>query len=184
MERKIVRSGQGSLESSVCNDKTIYVACDNGVSGSFAWVNEIGSESGVISTPTFFEQDFQKDKKNVTRVNVLKLILWFNELPKGRVRVILERPFVNPMMFNATLSAIRAWEATLIALQKFNYPQQVIDSKKWQKAMLPQGCKGPELKVASVQVGCRLFPDHQDWIRSQKDADSLLIAEFARRNHL
>jgi hypothetical protein len=184
MERTIHRSDPASTVSLPCNDKTIYVACDNGVSGSFAWVNETGSESGVVSTPTFVEQDFQKDKKNVTRVNVLKLVFWFNELPKGRVRVVLERPFVNPMMFNATLSAIRAWEATLIALQEFNYPRQVIDSKRWQKEMLPAGCKGKELKAASVQVGCRLFPDHSDWIKDQGDADSLLIAEFSRCNRL
>jgi hypothetical protein len=147
-------------------------------------VNATGSESGVVSTPTFVEQDFQKDKKNVTRVDVLKLIFWFNELPKGNVRIVLERPFVNPMMFNATLSAIRAWEATLIALQKFNFPRQVIDSKRWQKEMLPAGCKGKELKATSVQMGCRLFPDHADWIKDQGDADALLIAEFSRRNRL
>jgi hypothetical protein len=162
----------------------IYASCDNGISGSFAWVNEDCSESGVVTTPTFVEQDFQKNKKNITRVDVPKLIAWFHSLPKGDIRMIMERPFVNPMMFNATLSAIRAWEATLIALQEFNYPRQVIDSKRWQKEMLPQGCKGPELKVASVQVGCRLFPDHSDWIRDQGDADSLLLAEFARRNRL
>jgi hypothetical protein len=162
----------------------IYVACDNGVSGSFAWVNENCSESGVMTTPTFVEQDFQKDKKNVTRVNVRELIAWFHSIPDTTTRIILERPFVNPMMFNATLSAIRAWEATLIALQGFNFPRQVIDSKRWQKEMLPARCNGKELKVASVQVGCRLFPNHVDWIRDQGDADSLLIAEYSRRNKL
>lgn len=162
----------------------IYVACDNGVSGSFAWVNEYCSESGVVTTPTFVEQDFQKDKKNVTRINVPELITWLRSIPNTTIRIILERPFVNPMMFNATLSAIRAWEATLIALMTFNFSRQVIDSKRWQKEMLPAGCKGKELKVASVQVGCRLFPDHTDWIKSQGDADSLLICEFSRRNRL
>lgn len=162
----------------------IYISIDNGVSGSFAWVNEDCSLSGVTTTPVFVEQDFQKNKKNVTRVNVLEVVNWIRRVPKGNARVILERPFVNPRMFNATLSAIRAWEAILIALQAFNYPRIVVDSRKWQKAMLPTGCKGPELKVASVQVGCRLFPDHADWVKDQGDADSLLIAEFARRNKL
>lgn len=162
----------------------IYISCDNGVSGSFAWVNADCSASGVMTTPTFVEQDFQKSKKNVTRLDVPTIIEWIKNLPQDNLRVVLERPFVNPMMFNATLSAIRAWEATLIALQSFKLCRQVIDSRRWQKEMLPAGCKGKELKIASVQIGCRLFPDHSDWIKDQGDADSLLLAEFARRNKL
>lgn len=167
-------------------NKMKYVACDNGVSGSFAWVNDDCSLSGVTATPTFAEQDYTIKKQNVTRVDTKAIRNWFNEngLNGMSVRLVLERPFVNPMMFRATLSAIRAWEATLIAIHDLQLPRIVIDSKKWQKAMLPAGCKGPELKVASVQVGCRLFPDHQDWIQDQGDADALLLAEFARRNKL
>lgn len=163
-----------------------YVACDNGISGSFAWVNEDCSESGVMTTPTFSEQDYTIKKQNVTRVDFKAVFAWFNEnkLNGSTARIVMERPFVNPMMFRATLSAIRAWEAMLIAIHDLQLPRIVIDSKKWQKAMLPAGCKGAELKKASVQVGCRLFPDHADWIVSQKDADSLLIAEYARRNKL
>lgn len=163
-----------------------YVAVDNGVSGSFAWVNEDCAESGVMTTPTFVEQDYTLKKQNVTRVDFKQIFAWFNEnkLNGSTARIVMERPFVNPMMFRATLSAIRAWEATLIAICDLQLPRIIIDSKKWQKAMLPSGCKGPELKVASVQVGCRLFPDHSDWIRDQGDADSLLLAEFARRNRL
>lgn len=163
-----------------------YVACDNGISGSFAWVNEDCSESGVMTTPTFVEQDYTIKKQNVTRVDFKQVFAWFNEnhLNGSSARIVMERPFVNPMMFRATLSAIRAWEATLIAIYDLQLPRIVIDSKKWQKAMLPAGCKGTELKAASVQVGKRLFPDHSDWIDAQKDADSLLLAEFARRNKL
>ena len=165
-----------------------YCGIDNGVSGSISIVREDGSVSDAFSMPTFQEQDYVKKKQNVTRINTKELHSRLYEIDghdlDSKIRAILERPFVNPMMFRATLSAIRAWEAILIVLKQFNWPQIVIDSKKWQKAMLPQGCKGPELKVASVQVGCRLFPDHVDWIRKQKDADSLLIAEFARRNKL
>ena len=50
--------------------------------------------------------------------------------------------------------------------------------------MLPKGCKGAELKAASKDVGIRLFPQHKEIIVKQKDADSLLIAEWARRNDL
>jgi hypothetical protein len=175
-------------------NKMIYLAIDNGISGSVGWVNESGSSSGVFSMPTFSEQDYVQKKQNVTRIDTEVLsqklkdlvveALTVSDFNKSSVRLFLERPLVNPMRYRATLSAIRAWEATLIVLRPFKWSYIVVDSRKWQKAMLPTGCKGPELKVASVQVGCRLFPDHADWIKDQGDADSLLIAEFARRNKL
>jgi hypothetical protein len=56
------------------------------------------------------------------------------------------------------------------------------DSKDWQKDMLPRGCKKEELKTASLDIGKRLFPSI-DW-KGFKDADSLLMAEWARRKGL
>jgi len=172
----------------------IYLAIDNGISGSVGWVNESGSQSGVFSMPVFVEQDYVQKKQNVTRIdtealsqNLKDLVmetLTASDFNKPSVRLFLERPLVNPMRYRATLSAIRAWEATLIVLRPFKWSYVVVDSRKWQKEMLPTGCKGPELKIASVQVGCRLFPDHADWIKAQGDADSLLLAEFSRRNRL
>ncbi|MHC4574386.1 MAG: hypothetical protein ACYS76_09695 [Planctomycetota bacterium] len=50
--------------------------------------------------------------------------------------------------------------------------------------MLPKGCKKEELKKASIDIGCRLFPYHKEQIIKHKDADSLLIAEWARRKNL
>ena len=175
-----------------------YMGVDNGISGSVGWVNEDCSESGVFSTPVFQEQDYVKKKQNVTRIDTNALhkefisICGFDIRGGGGsidvrdkvIRVFLERPMIFPGRFRATLSAIRAWEATLIVLAEFPWPRIVVDSRGWQRAMLPTGCKGPELKVASVQVGCRLFPDHADWIKAQGDADSLLICEWARRNKL
>lgn len=57
------------------------------------------------------------------------------------------------------------------------------DSKHWQRILLPKGAKGPELKKASMDIGCRLFPEHEKLIRKHKDADGLLIAEWARREN-
>lgn len=165
----------------------IYLGIDNGISGSVAAVNESGSWSVVATTPTFSEQDYVKKKQNVTRIDTGDLHHWFQDVIVAtyggveKVRVILERPMIFPGRFRATLSAIRAWEATLIVLAEFPWPKIVVDSRAWQKIILPEKCQGSELKTASVQVGCRLFPDHADWIRDQGDADSLLIAEVARR---
>jgi hypothetical protein len=35
-----------------------------------------------------------------------------------------------------------------------------------------------------LDIGCRLFPKHKKILISQKDADALLIAEYARRKKL
>jgi hypothetical protein len=96
----------------------------------------------------------------------------------------VERPYVNPQGFKASVSALRALEATLICIEFAGISYQYVDSRDWQKVMLPKGCKGPELKSASMNLGCRLFPKFVDNIKHHKDADSLLIAEWARRYRL
>jgi hypothetical protein len=61
-------------------------------------------------------------------------------------------------------------------------PYEYTDSKKWQTMLLPQGIKGSdELKKASFDIGCRMFPQHSDLIKRHKDADGILIAEYCRR---
>jgi hypothetical protein len=58
-----------------------------------------------------------------------------------------------------------------------------IDSKEWQKEMLPKGVKGSdELKKLSLDIGNRLFPQFRDF--KHPDRDSLLICEYARRKNL
>ena len=101
-------------------------------------------------------------------------------------------------MFSTTISAARALEATLIVLEQFKIPFRYVDSKEWQHEMLPKGLqdripKGTksemtkakkvrraERKMASRDIGKRAFP-HLDF---PEDADSILMAEWARRNNL
>lgn len=165
----------------------VYIGVDNGVSGSFAAVG--GRWPLMFRVPTKTEQDFQKKQKRIKRIDVWQLerVLptAFALVQDAALKAVLERPFVNPKMFNATLSAIRAWEATLITLERLKIPYQVIDSKEWQKIMLPKGCKGAKaLKQASADAGRRLFPALTTIIDAHGDADSLLIAEYARRVQL
>ena len=90
----------------------------------------------------------------------------------------IERPMVNPMRFAATLSAMRALEATVIFFEGRKIPYSYIDSKEWQKVMLPEGLKGSdELKEASDSICRRLFPDVEV---CKGGGDSLLIAKYMR----
>lgn len=159
--------------------KKTFIGIDNGVSGSIGVI----SNNTSILTPTPIKKvlKYTKKKANINRIDYSPFISEL--LYEGVVMVMLERPMVNPTRFNASASALRAWEATLIAIENLKYPYEFIDSKEWQKALLPSGLKGPELKKASMQVGIRLFPHLEAEIRKQKDADGILIAEYCRQKY-
>jgi hypothetical protein len=155
-----------------------YIGIDNGTSGSVGIIGPEGTK--FFSMPIFTELSYTKEKKNITRINteILKSNIMFLTNPI----VLFERPMVNPGRFAATLSAMRALEATLIIIEQLGYARMYVDSKEWQSVMLPNGLKGEQLKVASKDIGKRLFP--QFATAYKKDADSILIAEWARRSNL
>ena len=157
----------------------VFIGIDNGVSGSIGIITEDG-ESKWVPTPTKSELSYTKAKQNITRIEGNLLYDLFESYKGENVSVLIERPMVNPMYFKSTLSAMRALEATLIVIERCGFSYSYIDSKEWQKGLLPTGLKGSEqLKPASLQIGKRLFPniDFKKFI----DADGMLIAEWARR---
>ncbi len=156
----------------------VYVGIDNGVTGS---IGVVGRGTTFALTPVRKEQSYTKKKQMISRVDVLEMQRLLLESIGDECLVILERPLVNPQMFKATMSAIRCLEATLTILESLQIPYEYVDSKQWQKALLPQGCKGKELKDASRDIGIRLFPQFEEEIRKHGDADGLLMAEWARR---
>jgi hypothetical protein len=154
------------------------VGIDNGTTGS---VGIVGSCTQFFLMPTFSELSYTKEKKNITRIDTQMLKMKLSGL--NNPIVLLERPMVNPGRFAATLSAMRALEATLIIIEQLGFARMYVDSKQWQTEMLPNGIKGSDkLKSASKDIGKRLFPQFQNLYKT--DADSILIAEWARRNNL
>lgn len=159
---------------------SIFIGIDNGVSGSIGIIGADGA-CAFIPTPIFKQQNYTKAKKNISRVNYLQLKRELKRYGTPRM-VMLERPMVNPGRFLATASALRALEVTLVALEVLEFPYTFVDSKEWQSYLLPKGTKGPtELKKASMDIGCRLWPLLKIHIQKHKDSDGLLIAEHARR---
>lgn len=162
----------------------IYIGVDNGITGSIAILKD--NETIFFKTPVKKEQSYTKTKQNISRLDFLK----FQELMQSYIGgekcfAVMERPMVNPGRFKAGISAVRCLEATLIVLELLDIPYQYCDSKQWQKELLPQGIKGSvDLKQASADIGCRLFPEYEELIRKHGDADGLLIAEWARRYNL
>ena len=153
-----------------------YIGIDNGVSGTIAILTD--NETIFVKTPVKKEQDYTKAKKIITRVDVsaLKELL---EPFANDAFILLERPLVNPNRFAATASALRCHESELTVIEMLGIPFQFIDSKEWQKALLPKGCD--DTKKASLDIGNRLFPQFREF--KHPDRDALLIAEYAKRRN-
>lgn len=163
-----------------------YIGIDNGTTGTITIIKK--KEIFYVLMPIKREQSYTKKKQNISRIDTVNLkdLFWNTcRIPNSSKErfCLIERPMVNPMRFKASMSAIRALEATLIILEELDIPYQYIDSKEWQGYFLPKNIlklksknKSVQLKKAAVDIARRLFPKIKT-----KDADSLLIAEYARR---
>ena len=155
-----------------------YLGIDNGVTGS---VGIITSENEIFyfHTPVKKCLNYTKKKAWINRIDYPALVALLKPHYSKDVFALLERPMINPMRFSASISAIRAFEATVLFLETFEIPYEIVDSRKWQKELLPSGLQKEELKIASLDVAHRLFPKVE--LKGFKDADGLLIAEYCRR---
>lgn len=175
-----------------------YIGIDNGVSGSVAVVDSNGQLLRYGQTPVVKRLNYTKAKEFLHRVDGVALSAILAPYAQNG-SVVIERPMINPMRWTATVSAIRCDEATLIVLESLGMRYHYVDSKEWQKIMLPnrpelkKPVKGAtveekktykkanearkkETKTLSLEVGKRLFPQ----VKFSKDADAALMAEWAR----
>lgn len=174
----------------------LYIGIDNGVSGSIGAVTDAGAFIFLARTPTKADRSYTKEKKHIQRVDYSRLHVLLSKLVAiagtiDSVRVLLERPMINPGRFQATVSASRALEATLIALEEVGLSKSYsfIDSRSWQHAFLPAsvwdvrvGSRGQQvlssdparLKRASKEQALLLFPTAP----ITTDGDALLIALY------
>src|SRR5689334_18622755 len=109
-----------------CKMVKTYIGIDNGSTGSIGIIREDGKVIfGTI--PNKKEQSYTKKEQSVTRVDVIELTKVLerecgrnNGLNHTSVFILIERPLVNPGMFKATLSAMRALEAVLNTVEMLN----------------------------------------------------------------
>lgn len=157
-----------------------FIGIDNGTTGTIAIISYSpeGLKLNYFKVPTVVQQNYTKKKANVTRVNARVLLDIFSKsIPAGStVNVMIERPMVNPTRFQATMSAIRALEAVQTIVEALGYPYEFVDSKEWQKTLLPPDAKGDALKTASLRIAERRYPGRL--ITGHPDADGLLIAHY------
>lgn len=162
----------------------VYIGIDNGVTGAIGVIITTPGEENysLEPMPVVKEQSYTKAKNIITRVDFSYLYEILSVYEDNPI-VLIERPMVNPMRFKATMSALRCLEAVLNCVEILEYPRMYIDSKEWQKVMLPSGLEKEALKKVSADIGLRLFPKIK--LNSKlKDADAILMAEWARRSNL
>jgi hypothetical protein len=160
----------------------IFIGLDNGVTGTIGIVGE-GIQPQIYHTPVKKELNYTKKKDNITRLDANGFANLLKQFEPSNAIVVMERPMVNPTRFKATTSALRCFEAQLILIEHLGFAYCYVDSKDWQRELLPKGIKGSdEQKKASKDIGKRLFPQLADFKHS--DFDGLLIAEYARRKNL
>lgn len=165
---------------------TTYIGIDNGVSGAVGICKE-GALPALLSLPIRSELNYQKAGKNITRLDYPAFLAMLSKLMEEHgadIRVVIEKPFVNPGNFVATSTSLRCLEAELIALEQLGISRQYIDAKTWQKELLPDVAGRTALKAASKDIGIRMFPHLAGEIKKQKDADAVFIAEYAKRKGL
>lgn len=176
----------------VCVEGRYVIAIDNGVTGAITIIRHDGVVHFHNKMPVFMQQSYTKKQQNISRIDVDELDSILSSVPLNTVEMVyIERPMVNPGRFAATLSAMRALEAVLICVEACEYPYEYLDSKDWQKEMLPHP-KAKKTKIKKTQkqkkeekdytkkladdIAKRLFPK----VRI-KNSDSLLMAEYGRR---
>ena len=167
----------------------LYIGIDNGTSGT---IGILGEHNNVfVETPIIKEQSYTKKKDIISRVDIKRLYEILAEamnvegFQSSDCMVVMERPLINPEMFKTSMNASRTLEAELCVVEMLSMPHIYIDSRQWQKELLPQGIKGSaELKKASKDIGIRMFPAHAELIARHKDADGILIAYWARKNRI
>ena len=156
----------------------VYIFIDNGSTGTIGVYGEGVRE--FFLTPAKECQDYTKSKKTICRVDYQAMYDFIHDAKEKYpdLLVVMERPMTNSKFnVNAQFSGMRAFEATLIAVEQNNVPHMVVDSKQWQKKMLPDGLKSSaEQKKASMQRGIELFPEFEELITKHKDADGILGA--------
>jgi len=161
----------------------IYIGIDNGTTSNGIGVVCDSGESYLYKTPIKKELSYTKVAKNISRIDHPKLMEVFKEIISNAkdepLMAGLERPMVNPGRFFASMSAIRALEATLIALEVHGIPYVYLDSKEWQHVLLPKNVNKDELKSASLTIGKRLYPK----LPLKVDADGILIAHYLRNKN-
>ena len=154
-----IKSERKKLRNDLISNANLIFGLDNGSTGTISCINKVDGTISFMKTPSRVELDYTQDIKYINRIDTVELKKWFENnisLMKDDNRfiiVILERPMKNPTRFEQSISACRAFEATLIILEELNLKYIVIDSKQWQHYFFGKNTSNIDLKLESMRKG-------------------------------
>lgn len=187
-----IKSERKKFRNDLISNANLIFGLDNGSTGTISCIDKIAGTISFMKTPSKIELDYTQDIKYINRIDVVELKKWFENnisLTKDDNRfiiVILERPMKNPTRFEQSISACRAFEATLIVLEELNLKYIVIDSKQWQHYFFGKNTSNIDLKLESMRKGLdvlnknfkKQYNEISEIIQKHGDADSLLICQY------
>ena len=166
--------------------RTGVLFIDNGTTGTIGWVCGPPAVADMIEVPVKKRASFHKDPRSTTVVDVDELEKALRDMmERAQVKpcdmiAYRERPMINPKRWQASMSASRAEEAETILLERMGIKYQYVDSKAWQRHILPSsGKKGTTsdiLKAESKDIGIKMFKHLSAIIEKHGDADGILGA--------
>lgn len=196
-ELKAIKDQRKKLEKESLQDINLVIGMDNGCTGTIcSWIVE-NNKIDFRQTPSKHMLNYQKDINYIDRLDHEEIKTWINNQIKCakllynneiRIIIILERPMVNPQRFDASLNAVRAFEALLVILQQLNLKYITIDSKQWQHHFFGKDTSFMNLKLESLKMGIDLLRQYKnnknyaemiEVVKSHGDADALLITKYA-----
>ena len=158
----------------VGNKQKTVIGIDNGTTGTISVF--VGNKLvEFMLTPHYVQQSYTKEINNVSRIDFTELLDLFSKYNKNCFAV-LERPLSNPERYNQSMIALRAFEATIIALGLSSIDYLVIDSKRWQRRYL-KGFGGEALKRECTKLGIEEYPQYEKLITDHGDADGIYIGK-------
>lgn len=187
-----IKNERKKIRNDLISNANLIFGLDNGSTGTISCINKVDGTISFMKTPSRVELDYTQDIKYINRIDVVELKKWFEtniSLMKDDNRfiiVILERPMKNPTRFEQSISACRAFEATLIILEELNLKYIVIDSKQWQHYFFGKNTTNIDLKLESMRKGLdvlkknfkKQYNEISEIIKNHGDADSLLICQY------
>lgn len=155
------------------------IGLDNGTTGSLSVYDTSLNIMALHILPVKKELDYTKKAKHITRIDFPGMCELLTRIKAGNndIHCFMEKPFMAGAIFMQTsINAFRCMESELIALEECELGYTVINSKDWQKKLIPEGIKGrEELKKAALDVARRLYPYLSEKL-TKENADSVLIA--------
>lgn len=158
---------------------------DNGTTGTVGWLGYRG-ESEMVEVPVKKRASFHKSPRSTTVIDVkeleriIRFWMYLSDTKPCNVIAYRERPMINPKRWQASMSASRADEAETIMLEQMGIKYHYVDSKAWQRHILPssgkRGTTSEILKAESKDIGLKMFKSLSAIIEKHGDADGILGA--------